>query len=227
MAQKSRAVIFDVDGVLVDSYHAHFQSWLALAKETGASFGEREFTATFGRTSREIIREFWCPRNKSGWTDAEIRMLDDRKEALYRAIVDRDFPAIDGAGELIDALKTDGWRLAVGSSGPPENVALTLKQLSRASAFTAQVTGVDVTRGKPDPQVFQIAAARLDVPPTCCVVIEDAPAGIDAAKAAGMAAVALLSTGRQRSDFDAAGPDLLVASLRELSPPILREMIAR
>lgn len=227
MVENTRAVIFDVDGVLVDSYDAHFQSWLALAKETGASFGEREFAATFGRTSREIIREFWRTQPRSGWTDAEIRMLDDRKEALYRAIIERDFPAMDGAVELIDALKRDGLLLAVGSSGPPENVALTLKKLGRADAFDAQVTGLDVTRGKPDPQVFQVAADRLGVPPQRCLVIEDAPAGIEAAKAARMAAVALLSTGRRRGDFDAVGPDLVVALLRELSPRALRNLIAQ
>src|SRR3954454_4435051 len=146
-------VIFDVGGVLVDSYDAHYQSWRDILAEHGRELTEHDFARTFGRTSREIIAQFWG----DGVSAAEIREIDDRKEALYRDIVARQFPAMDGAVELIDALRAAGFALAVGSSAPPENVMQSLDRLGRRDAFGAVVTGRDVTRGKPDPQVFLLA----------------------------------------------------------------------
>jgi beta-phosphoglucomutase len=216
-----RAVIFDVDGVLVDSYGPHFRSWRELAAESGVTFTEAQFVETFGKTSRDIIRRVW---GDDACDERRVRHLDDRKEALYRRIVSRDFPAMDGAPELIEALHHAGFVLAVGSSGPPENVELVLERLGKRALVAATVTGADVTRGKPDPQVFRIAAERLAAAPAECVVVEDAPDGVRAARAAGMAVVTLLSTGRREADFADASPDLIVASLRELSPDILRAL---
>jgi len=218
----SDAVIFDVDGVLVDSYQAHFQSWLDLARETGLSFSSDEFATTFGRTSADIIATFWPREDLSA---AFIEALDRRKEALYREIVSAEFPAMAGAVELIDALKAAGFRMAVGSSGPPENIDLVLERLERREAFGAVVTGVDVTRGKPDPQVFQIAAERLGVPPQRCAVVEDAPAGIEAAHRANMTAIGFTSTGRTAEDLLAA--ELVVSALKELSPAGIKALIDR
>jgi beta-phosphoglucomutase len=211
------AVIFDVDGVLIDSYEPHFKSWLQMFGEHGASFTEEQFRKTFGRTSHDIIAALYGGE----LTPGEIEAWDDRKEALYRDVIRQDFPAIDGAGELLDALHAEGFKLAVGSSGPPENIALTLECLGRATLLAATVTRVDVTRGKPDPQVFQIAGQRLEVPPEQCVVVEDAPAGIEAANRAGMASVAL--TGTATRD-ELAHARLVVDSLRELTPDVLRNL---
>ncbi len=215
-------IIFDVDGVLVDSYHAHHESWLALARETRRSFTEAEFASVFGRTSADIIRVFWPPDEID---DEKIRALDDRKEALYRDIVEAEFPAMDGAVELIDSLTKAGFLLAVGSSGPPENVNLVLDRLDRRAAFGAAITGFDVNRGKPDPQVFQLAAKRLNIPPERCAVVEDAPAGIAAAHAASMIAIGLTSTGRTPEELNAA--DLIVPSLRNLTPQTTTNLINR
>ena len=215
-----RAVIFDVDGVLVDSYDAHFRSWRDVLREHGFDMTEAEFARTFGRTSREIIGQFWG----DAVDDADARAIDDHKEALYRDLVRDEFPAMDGAVALIDALATAGFALAVGSSAPPENVLLTLDGLGRRDAFAAIVTGRDVTRGKPDPQVFQLAAERLGVQPACCAVVEDAPAGVRAAAAAGMANVALLGTAPRELLLEA-GARLTVESLRELTPDVFVRLI--
>ncbi|HJW69994.1 MAG TPA: HAD family phosphatase [Candidatus Binatia bacterium] len=204
-----RAVIFDVDGVLVDSYDAHMRSWLLMGREHGLTITEEQFASTFGQTSREIIARFWG----SDLSREDAEALGARKEAIYRDLIRERFPAMDGSVELIDALADAGFRLAVGSSGPPENVELTLDCLGRASRFNAVVTGRDITRGKPDPQVFQIAAERLGLPPARCIVVEDAPVGITAARAAGMASVALVGTVAADRLGEA---DLVVRSLREL-----------
>ena len=211
------AVIFDVDGVLIDSYQAHYQSWLAMFAERGVSFTAAEFRQTFGRTSHDIIAALYGAE----LTDADIRAWDDRKEALYRDLIRESFPAIDGAAELLDSLHAAGFRLGVGSSGPPENIVLTLECLQRAKLFDAVVTRSDVTRGKPDPQVFQIAAERLGATPAECVVVEDAPAGIEAANRAGMASVALTGTATRAELTHAM---LVVDSLRELTPERLRNL---
>src|SRR5437868_3049361 len=204
-------VIFDMDGVLVDSYRAHWQSWHLMADELGKGLTEAQFVSTFGRTSREIIAEHW---GADCLTPEEIAEFDSRKEALYPEISDRDFPVMEGAIELIRELASDGFRLAVGSSGPPENVALAIDRLRAGPFFNTLVTGRDVTRGKPDPQVFLLAAERLGVAPANCAVIEDAPVGIAAANTAGMASIALVSTGHTAESVKAAR--LIVNSLREL-----------
>jgi beta-phosphoglucomutase len=214
------AVIFDVDGVLVDSYRAHFASWTALYRELGRDYTEAAFAADFGRTSRDILRRTLG----EDLSDARIRELDERKEALYRERLREQFPAMDGAVELIDSLAADGFLLAVGSSAPLENITLSLEKLGRAEKFAAIVTGADVTRGKPDPQVFLLAAQRLAISPQCCAVIEDAVHGIEAARRAGMASIALTGTA-SREQFAAA--DLVVDRLRELSPQVIRKLTSR
>jgi len=257
------AVIFDMDGVLVDTYHAHYRSWMAVAEAEGFPFSEEEFARTFGQTSREIIAQCWGAKGRRKGTvpfslrenrdrahvgrkgtvpfslrenrdsppvtqplsDEEIAALDDRKEAVFREILAEDFPPMPGVHELLARLHGAGFKLAVGSSGPPENVALVVEKLPGGSLFSATVDGMDVTRGKPDPQVFLIAAERLGVSPARCTVVEDAPAGVRAAHAAGMAAVALLSTGRTRKSLAAA--DLVVESLAELSPERIRALLGR
>jgi beta-phosphoglucomutase len=212
----SAAVIFDMDGVLVDSYHAHYLSWLEIARPSGLTFTEAEFGATFGRTSREIIEHFW---GKGRMGQAEIAAMDAAKEAAYREIVAWDFPAMPGAKETIAALHAAGFRLGIGSSGPPENVELVLDRLGIRPWIRAVVTGKDVTRGKPDPQVFLLAAERLGVRPPQCVVVEDAPVGIAAAHAAGMAAVGFVSAGRTREEL--AKADFLIQAFHELTPELI------
>jgi beta-phosphoglucomutase len=216
------AVIFDVDGVLVDSYQAHFESWQDVARRHGFSITEPQFAALFGRTSRDIIRALW-PEDAA--SDEAVTKIDDEKEAAYREIIAADFPVMPGSVELIESLHAAGFALALGSSGPPENVELALDGLGRRQLFGAWVTGADVTRGKPDPQVFQVAAGRLNVRPDRCAVIEDAAAGIAAANAAGMTSIALVSTGHSRGEYGEA--EHVVDSLAELSVELIRRWVAK
>lgn len=211
------AVIFDVDGVLIDSYQPHFEGWQQMLSELGEEFTEATFQKTFGRTNRDIFASLFPGK----YTEAEVQAAADRKEALYRELIKQEFPTIEGAVELIDALTAANFSLAVGSSGPPENVAMTLECLGRADRFAARVTGADVTRGKPDPQVFLLAAEKLGVTPQDCVVFEDAPAGVAAAKAAGMACVALIGTAT-REELSAA--DLVVDRLGEATVEVVAQL---
>jgi beta-phosphoglucomutase family hydrolase len=212
------AVIFDVDGVLTDSYDSHFLSWQRMFGEVGVTFTDEQFRSTFGRTNRDIFAELY----PGEMTEERSRQLGDRKEVLYREIVSDSFKPLPGAVELIDALDAAGFKLAVGSSGPPENIALTLEKLGRADRFAAAVTGADVTRGKPDPQVFLLAAERLGVPPERCAVIEDAPQGIEAANRAEMTSIALTGTTTRQN---LAHAKLTIDSLDELTPQRIASLI--
>lgn len=214
-------VLFDMDGVLIDSYHAHFESWRRLAAELHRMYSEREFVAGFGRTSRENILEQW---SDGTWSPERVAQLDDRKEWHFREIIRADFPAMEGAADLIRELHRAGIGVAVGSSGPPENVDFVVDRLGVSSLVECRITARNVSRGKPDPQVFQLAAQGLGLDAASCCVIEDAPVGLRAARAAGCVCVGLASTGRTRDELQSA--ELVVDSLRELNPSVLIHLIA-
>jgi beta-phosphoglucomutase len=212
------AVIFDVDGVLTDSYQPHFLSWQRMFGELDVAFTEEQFRGTFGRTNRDIFGELY----QGSLSEDQIRAWGDRKEVLYREIIAEQFVPIPGAVELLDALAAAGFKLAVGSSGPPENIQVTLEKLGRAHLFSALVTGADVQRGKPDPQVFLLGAERLGVPPAHCAVVEDAPQGVEAANRAGMASIALTGTTTREALSHAR---LIVDRLDELEPDRIAKLI--
>jgi beta-phosphoglucomutase family hydrolase len=183
-------VIFDMDGVLVDSGPAHLQSWQALAREIGVGdIPAERFTAVFGRTSVDIITAVFGDKSPD-----EIKRLDNRKEAIYRDLIRARVPVMPGAVDAVRRLHAAGMRIAVGSSGPPENIDLVCAEMGLIPYLSGIVTGRDVERGKPDPQVFQLAAERLQLEPSRCVVIEDAPAGIEAAHRAQMTCIALIGS---------------------------------
>jgi beta-phosphoglucomutase len=211
-------VIFDVDGVLLDSYQIHFECWLAVAAEDGIVITEPDFRSLFGRRGQEIARQVWGPE----LTELQVVSIHRRKQALYRESLQRNLPAMDGAVQLIDGLLEAGLVLAVGSSAPFANVEMTLEGLGRKQVFSAIVTGSDVTQGKPDPRVFLLAAQRMGLEPSHCAVIEDAPAGIAAAVTGGMTAIALLGTA-PADRFPQA--HLVIDSLHQLSPKRIADLI--
>ncbi len=210
-------VIFDMDGVLIDSADAHWESWRRLGEENGVPVAHEQFTTTFGRQNSDIIPIlFGEVAPKKG------QALSQRKEAIYRDLIRKEPPIVAGAVELVHALHAAGTALAVGSSGTRENIDLVLGAMSVADAFSAIVSSDDITRGKPDPQVFQLSTQRLGIPPRQCIVIEDAPAGVQAAKAAGAYAVAVLIH-HPRQAFPEA--NCTVDRLAELSLDQLRALV--
>ncbi len=210
-------VIFDMDGVLVDSYPAHFLAWQRMLPRHGLQMTEAQFAATFGQTNAEIFASLYPNLNP-----AEYSNLSEEKEATYREIISLDFPEMDGAAELINALHKAGAKLAIGSSGPPDNVQAVLNVLPGGEYIEATTDASDISRSKPDPEVFIKAAKKIGLPPGSCVVVEDAPVGVRAGKAAGCAVVAITGTA-SRQDLSEA--DLIVNSLRELTPHNLVSLI--
>lgn len=215
------AVIFDMDGVLVDTYRAHYLSWVEAAKSKGLSLSDADFARSFGRTNPESIRLLWGDRP---WSDSELEEFGLRKEEEFRRGIVENFPAMPGGAELIRSLRDAGFRVGVGSSAPRDNVDVMLKLLGIRDLLQAIVSCDDVSRSKPDPEPFLLVAQRLGVAPADCVVIEDSPAGIAAANAAGMTSIGFMSTGHTPADMVAAR--VVVHSLAEISPSKVREWIA-
>ncbi|MDH7599599.1 MAG: HAD family phosphatase [Sedimentisphaerales bacterium] len=196
-------VIFDLDGVIAYTGWAHKQAWRELAAMYGVPFDEQLFVRTFGMQNYQII-----PLLLGRQVDpTEIQRLSAWKEDRYRQIVASQLRAPAGLVELLHDLRANGLRLAIGSSAPVENVDLVLGRLGITGLFQAIVHGGMVARGKPAPDTFLLAASLLALQPQMCVVVEDAVAGIEAAKAAGMAVVAITTT---RPCADLAGADMII-----------------
>ena len=155
--------------------------------------------------------------------DMDGVLIDKEKETIFREILLADFPGMDGSAELIVALHETGAALAIGSSASPENVQVVLERLSVAEQFEATTNGSEITRGKPDPEVFLKTAHKIEVLPSQCVVVEDSPAGVAAARAAGCAVIALTGTAPRSKLAEA---DLTVDSLRDLTPEIIKGLLS-
>jgi beta-phosphoglucomutase len=183
------AVIFDMDGVLVLTEEAHWQSWLEAARPRGAELSYPAFKSCFGRINPDCIPILFGQRSPE-----ESVAIAQEKESAFRKIVRARVPLVPGIVELLTSLRELGVAMAVGSSGPPENVKALVEGGGLARFFGATVDGAQVQRGKPAPDVFLIGAQRLGVAPAGCAVIEDAPVGIRAAVAAGMLPVGLATT---------------------------------
>ena len=203
-------VIFDMDGVLADTGPIHFESWVKMASEINVEFTREFFEETFGQQSVTITRKLLG--NKVD--DEELVKRAYLKEHYYREMVKDKLEPLPGVIELIRNLKDKKFKLAVGSSGPPENVELLLNSLQVKKYFEIIITADDVSNSKPAPDVFLIAAKRLQINPKNCIVIEDAPVGIEAAIRAGMKSIAITTT-HDKNDLTSA--DLIVNDLSFIS----------
>ncbi len=213
-------VIFDMDGVLVDSNPAHFKAFQKLGERLRVPFTRELLLKTFGMHNNQIFR-IWLGE----LPQERVSALADEKESFYRELASKgEVAAIPGAVELMGALYEAGIAVTIGTSGPPANVELIVKRLGLARFVRPEAiaTGADVSRGKPDPEIFLKAAAKLGLEPRRCLVIEDAPPGVAAARAAGMRVIALTST----SPADALrAADQIVDSLEKITIENVRSLI--
>jgi beta-phosphoglucomutase family hydrolase len=202
-----KAVLWDLDGVLVDSAPYHFQAWRGLMASLGRELSEAGFRPTFGWRNDAILRHLVGELS----AEEEAR-LAARKEELFREAARGHIVALPGALVLLRLLRERGLKLALVSSTPRANIDLVLSSLGLESAFDIVIGEEDVKRGKPDPEGFLLAAERLGAAPDECVVIEDAPAGVEAAKRGDMRCVGV---SRNRPRDALAKADLVVESLED------------
>jgi beta-phosphoglucomutase family hydrolase len=200
----SRAVLWDMDGTIVDSAEYHWQAWRDTMSREGSPITHEQFLATFGQRNDSILRQ-WVGQKA---TPELIQRVGDAKESIYRQLVrQHGISALPGALERIHRLHRQGWLQAIASAAPRANVETILDVLHASEYFQAIVSADDVHRGKPDPEVFLMAASKLGVAPKHCIVVEDAEQGIEAAHAAGMKAIGVSQNGKQLS------ADIVVRSL--------------
>jgi beta-phosphoglucomutase len=219
---KAKAAIWDMDGTLVDTAELHFQAWQKVVHEYGRDFTRADFAATFGRRNPEIIEVLFGKR----FNDAEVAALGDRKEVLYRDAARAGVVPLLGVRTLLEDLHRTGFLQAIGSSAPRANLDLILEVTDLKRYFQAATGMEDTERGKPDPQVFQVAAQRLEVAPARCVVFEDAVAGVQAARAAGMKCVAVRFAGHHpEANLRQAGADVVVDTLEHVTARTVEDLL--
>jgi len=214
------AALWDMDGVLVESAQFHYEAWKRTWAGLGMELSEHDFRKNFGQRNDTIIRDM-LGESVAAET---INRLGEMKEQYYRAAIKGRVEPLPGAIELLSSLRACGFRCAMASAAPRANVELILSELGAYDFFDALVTYEDVLRGKPDPQVYLLAGERAGVPPDRCVVLEDAVAGVEGAKRAGMACLGVTSNHPRQA---LAKADLVVDSLTEVTPETLRSLILR
>lgn len=206
MKQK-KAVIWDLDGTLIDSVVHHWEAWRGVMAAEGFHFTHEQFVEDFGKRNDEILRH----RLRPDLSDEDIARIALAKEELYRASVKtKGIELLPGVETWLRYLHAHDWRQALGTSAPRGNIEAIFEVLGIQPFFDAVSSSEDVARGKPHPDVFLAAAHKLGVEPAHCIVIEDAPAGIEAAERAGMKTIGVLTT---HAELHA---DITVKSLAEL-----------
>jgi beta-phosphoglucomutase family hydrolase len=186
-----RAFAFDMDGTIVDNMAFHTQSWITFFERRGRAIDADEFfRATAGRQGQEIIRHYLG----ADLSDEEVGSLNHEKESVYRELYAPHRKTVAGFDALIEHAKARGIALAVATAAPPANIEFTLDGLGLRRHFDAIVGAADVPRGKPHPDVFLKAAEAAGSAPAHCIVFEDAPLGVEAARRAGMRAVVVTTT---------------------------------
>ena len=181
-----QAVIWDLDGVIIDSAEEHRQAWQRLAREEGVPLSDADFWATFGKRNDAILAEIWGPLPPE-----RAQALAERKETYFRELIRKTATPLPGAMELMRGLHEADFAQALASSAPIENIQLISEVLGLQRYLTALVSGETVPHGKPAPDIFLKAAKELKIDPIHCLVIEDAVAGVEAAHAAGMRCIAV------------------------------------
>jgi len=206
---RSKAVLWDMDGTLVNSEELHWISWRNTMAKEGVVITREQFHSTFGQRNDSIVPAWLgCAA-----TAERIGRIADAKEQLYRHLVRRVGVAPElGVATWLDRLKKHGWQQAIASAAPRANIDAVLEALSADHVFQSIVSAEDVHRGKPDPEVYVLAASRVGVPAERCIVVEDAGAGIEGARRAGMRSIGVSHNGKVLH------ADVVVESLERLEP---------
>jgi HAD superfamily hydrolase (TIGR01509 family) len=212
-------VLWDLDGTLVDSAELHWLAWSEVMTEEGHAISRREFADSFGKRNDTILRGLIGPDLAPEW----IERVSDAKEERYRRYVrERGLQFLPGAQEWLERLRDAGWKQILASSAPPGNIDAAFAALGLGLWLDGIVSAEEVGKGKPDPAIFLRAAERAGLPPGRCVVVEDAPAGLEGARRAGMKSVGVLS-----AHFPELVADVVVSSLADLREDAFDALLGR
>jgi HAD superfamily hydrolase (TIGR01509 family) len=205
----ARAVLWDMDGTLIDSEEYHWISWRNTMANEGITITREQFLASFGQRNDSIIPRWLGAAS----TPERVERIGNAKEELYRHLVRKDgISPLPGVASWLNRLHNEGWLQAIASAAPRANVEVVLEALLASHFFEGIVSAEDVHRGKPDPEVYLTAASRVGAMPDRCIVVEDAVAGVEGARRAGMRSIGVSHNGKHLP------ADLVVTSLDLLEP---------
>lgn len=192
MMSARRAVLWDMDGTLIDSEEYHWIAWRHTMADEGVTITREQFLASFGQRNDSILPR-WLG---DGATPERIEKIANAKEELYRELIGKyGIAPLPGVEHWVHRLHETGWKQAIASAAPRTNVDAILEALSATRVFEGIVSAEDVKNGKPDPEVYLVAASRVGVPPDRCIVVEDAAAGVEGARRAGMKSIGVNRNG--------------------------------
>jgi beta-phosphoglucomutase len=212
-----RAVLWDMDGTLIDSAEYHWLTWRDALAAEGRPLSYEQFTGFFGQRNDAILRRVIGPHVSA----ADVARIGDAKEAAYRQLVrERGIEPLPGVRVWLERLRDSGWRQAVASSAPPANIEVLIEVLGVSDCFQAFVSAEEVPHGKPAPDVFLRAADKLGVLASRCVVVEDAPAGVEAGRRGGMRTIGIVA---MHEGLDA---DVTTRSLADLPSDTFDRLLA-
>ncbi len=211
-----KAVIFDMDGVLVDNGDMHIRAFEIWSERHSQKFDREKLHSLFGMGNNDIFRLMY----DIPMTDQQIAEYAEEKEAIYREILEKEIKPVEGLIDFLEDLSSHNIMCAVGSSGMKKNVDMVLDRCGIRKYFTVIVNGDMLTKTKPDPEVYLKCAEKLGVATSECIVCEDAFSGIKAARAAGMKVIALTTSYRRDLIKDY---DYLIDNFREISYRTLME----
>jgi beta-phosphoglucomutase family hydrolase len=207
--KSKKTILWDMDGVIADSYSFHFAAWQETFAERGVKFTKEAFTKLFGTRNDFIIGNIIGRELPEG----DVKTMVQEKEENFRRKATGNIKPFPGAVRLLHAIKNGNFKLGLVSSAPKENINLVLSELNLERIFDCIVFGQEVSESKPSPQIYLLAAEKLEVPPHDCVVIEDSPLGVKAAKTGGMKCLAIANTHPQQKLQEA---DKVVDSLENV-----------
>ena len=202
-----RAVLWDMDGTLIDSEEFHWISWRETLAQEGVAITHDQFLASFGQRNDSILPQ-WLG---AAATPERIVRIGNAKEERYRDLIRTNgMQPLPGVATWVHRLHEQGWLQAIASAAPRPNIEVVLEALGAAHCFQGVVSAEDVRRGKPDPEVYLAAASRVGVTPDRCIVVEDAVPGIEGARKAGMRSIGVSHNGKYlRADIVVQSLDLL------------------
>ncbi len=214
---EARAVLWDMDGTLIDSEEFHWIAWRQAMANEGIAITREQFLASFGQRNDSIISKWFG----AAATPERIERISNAKEEIYRQMVrTQGMSPLPGVANWLRRLHEQGWLQAIASAAPRANVEIILDALSAAHFFQAIVSAEDVHKGKPDPEVYLVAASRLGAAPEKCIVVEDAAAGVEGARRAGMRSIGVSHNGNCLS------ADVVVKSLQLLGADAFETLLA-
>ena len=210
-----KGAIFDMDGVLVDNIRIHIKAFEEMCRIYNVPFDAVRLNNMAGRGNDEIIPAFFP---EAIVKEKGVAALSAEKEAVYRNLYTNEIEEVAGLTSFLAALKASGVRCAVGSSGCQENIDFVLDSCKLRPYFDVIVSSDLVTHCKPDPEIYLTALRKLDLPAESCVVFEDAPAGIEAARRAGIEVIALATTHTAEELQKKGIKEMIINDFRNLSP---------